>query len=175
MGYFRMLYSSGRSYPLSCMERYETSDSKGRRNWCSCVSRTGCSLVYFCLCIRYWRSNDVLMHILYKFLPILFGCHQRPERSFFIKGKQFPICARCTGELAGLIIGFLGWWFVQLPSSVYILLLIPLTVDGFIQLLTPYESTNLKRFLTGVLFGIGLISLFIMTSTVAYQFGLSII
>lgn len=115
------------------------------------------------------------MHFLYKFLPILFGCHQRPERSFFYKGKQFPICARCTGELAGLIIGFVGWWFVQLPSSVYILLLIPMSVDGFIQMLTPYESTNLKRLITGFLFGIGFISLFLLTTTVAYQFSQSFI
>ena len=37
------------------------------------------------------------------------GCHQMPERSFFYKGKQFPVCARCTGVIIGqsvaLIIG----------------------------------------------------------------------
>ena len=29
------------------------------------------------------------------------GCHQMPERSFFYKGKQFPVCARCTGVIIG--------------------------------------------------------------------------
>src|SRR6476469_9730789 len=24
-------------------------------------------------------------------------CHQRPERSFWFWGAQFPVCARCTG------------------------------------------------------------------------------
>ncbi|MBQ3473297.1 MAG: DUF2085 domain-containing protein, partial [Methanobrevibacter sp.] len=24
-------------------------------------------------------------------------CHRMHERSFFIKGHQFPVCARCTG------------------------------------------------------------------------------
>ena len=24
-------------------------------------------------------------------------CHQRPERSFHIGGRQMPVCARCTG------------------------------------------------------------------------------
>ena len=24
-------------------------------------------------------------------------CHQRPERSFHIAGRQMPVCARCTG------------------------------------------------------------------------------
>ena len=37
------------------------------------------------------------------------GCHQMPERTFFYKGKQFPVCARCTGVIIGqsvaLIIG----------------------------------------------------------------------
>lgn len=30
-----------------------------------------------------------------------FICHQRPERSFFINGRQMPVCARCTGLYAG--------------------------------------------------------------------------
>lgn len=32
------------------------------------------------------------------------GCHQLPERSFFYNGKQFPVCARCTGAIVGQII-----------------------------------------------------------------------
>ncbi|HJB51594.1 MAG TPA: DUF2085 domain-containing protein, partial [Candidatus Oscillibacter pullicola] len=39
---------------------------------------------------------------LWRWLPIIFGCHCRPDRSFhFRDGTPFPICARCTGELAG--------------------------------------------------------------------------
>ena len=30
-----------------------------------------------------------------------FICHQRPERSFFVSGRQMPVCARCTGLYAG--------------------------------------------------------------------------
>src|SRR3954470_13491308 len=30
-----------------------------------------------------------------------FMCHQRPERSFFLRGHQLPVCARCTGLYAG--------------------------------------------------------------------------
>ena len=37
-----------------------------------------------------------------------------------------------------------------------LLLCLPLIADGFLQLLTPYESTNFKRVLTGVPFGFGL-------------------
>jgi uncharacterized membrane protein len=28
-------------------------------------------------------------------------CHQRPERSFFLFGRQLPVCARCIGLYAG--------------------------------------------------------------------------
>ncbi|MGG7175281.1 DUF2085 domain-containing protein [Clostridium neonatale] len=30
------------------------------------------------------------------------GCHQLPDRSFFIRSYQFPICARCTGNVVNL-------------------------------------------------------------------------
>jgi uncharacterized membrane protein len=38
-------------------------------------------------------------------------CHQRPERSFVVNGRQFPVCARCTGlyvsgAVAALAAGF---------------------------------------------------------------------
>ena len=40
------------------------------------------------------------------------GCHQIPERSFFFKGYQFPVCGRCTGVIIGeivtIILFFLG-------------------------------------------------------------------
>ena len=34
---------------------------------------------------------------LYQWLPIVFGCHCREDRSFHIREERFPICARCTG------------------------------------------------------------------------------
>src|SRR4249919_1949081 len=36
-------------------------------------------------------------------------CHQRPERSFFLDGHQFPVCARCTGLYLSGAIGIVGW------------------------------------------------------------------
>lgn len=93
---------------------------------------------------------------IYKWLPIFFGCHCRSDRSFHWKGKQFPICARCTGELFGIFAGIVTSVFYLFPIAACFLLLLPLVVDGFIQLLSNYESNNILRGITGVLFGLGL-------------------
>ena len=55
------------------------------------------------------------------------------------------------------------------------LLLIPLILDGFIQLKTVYESTNLRRVVTGFLFGYGLVSLFVISSIAAFRFGFNLL
>lgn len=97
-----------------------------------------------------------------KFLRILFGCHARPDRSFFYKGKQFPICARCTGELVGIFLGILLAFLIEIPSfPVVLLLMLPMVFDGFLQLLTSYESGNIRRLITGILFGIAFVYLLI--------------
>ncbi len=93
---------------------------------------------------------------------MFFGCHARPDRSFYFRGKQFPICARCTGELIGLIAGIpiaviWGW-----PKFyIVVLMMAPLVFDGFRQRLTSYESTNMRRLFTGIPFGIAFIFLLI--------------
>ena len=96
---------------------------------------------------------------IYKWLPIFFGCHCRPERSFYYRGRQFPVCARCTGELAG-ILAVVFTWAVWHPGTVCsLMMLLPLVIDGMIQLCTAYESKNIRRLWTGVLFGYGLTNL----------------
>jgi len=82
-------------------------------------------------------------------------CHQHADRSYFIGGNQMPFCARCTGIFLGLTIGMIiGTIFkVKIGVGLYILTLLPMALDGVIQLLTPYESTNLVRLLTGLLVG----------------------
>lgn len=93
-----------------------------------------------------------------KFLQIFFGCHARPDRSFYFRGKQFPICARCTGELIGMIAGIPIVIFQGCPRFVIVLvMMIPLVFDGFLQRLTSYESGNIRRLITGILFGIAMI------------------
>ncbi len=63
------------------------------------------------------------------------GCLQMPERSFFYKGKQFPVCIS--------LLGLMGFdWILQ--------------ESGFRQ------STNPRRLLTGFAGGFGLFSFYII-------------
>jgi uncharacterized membrane protein len=87
-------------------------------------------------------------------------CHCRADRSFFIKGRQFPLCARCTGILAGNItmpfflfdVFYLNiWWALAL--------IVPAYIDGWSQLYFRRSSNNTLRFFTGLLMGIGLTAL----------------
>ena len=88
------------------------------------------------------------------------GCHQMPERSFFIKGFQFPVCARCTGILAGYILAAICRGFrIRVGYRKSCFMLIPMAVDGGLQYLTGYHSNNRRRFWTGLLAGFGFIQL----------------
>lgn len=89
-------------------------------------------------------------------------CHQRPDRSFFIKGRQLPLCARCTGILIGYFLGVIIAFITKCSfHQFYLLLLIPMIVDGTIQQRYMIESNNLRRLITGILGGIGIIYVFI--------------
>lgn len=86
------------------------------------------------------------------------SCHQKPERSFFIKGYQFPLCARCTGIALGHIIAL---FIAPFRSFRYCIgfLMFPLAIDGTAQYFTSYESNNCKRFITGLLYGFAFTSI----------------
>ena len=86
------------------------------------------------------------------------GCHQMHNRSFSFCGYQFPVCARCTGLGLGHLAGFISS-FVLFKYNV-IFFLIPaffsglmLGIDGTGQYYKKWESTNLRRLITGLLCG----------------------
>ncbi len=99
-----------------------------------------------------------------KFMKVghMLGCHQRPDRSFFIKGYQFPLCARCTGVLAGEIFTLLTFWFLFIPVIFLMFFPIPMAIDWIRQEKYDKESTNKRRFITGFFAGIALGYLHIM-------------
>ena len=107
----------------------------------------------------------------YKYLPILFGCHCRADRSFHFRGRKFPVCARCTGEGTGFLLAAVTFWIGHPSVPLLFLLLIPMILDGALQQRTSYESTNIRRFITGLLFGYGATLLFILSYAAVLKYG----
>jgi uncharacterized membrane protein len=102
-------------------------------------------------------------------------CHQIPERSFFIAGRQLPLCARCTGTFLGAVLG-LGAMLLYgrrraagLPPAPVLGILVVFVAfwgfDGLNSYLTffpgvpnLYEPQNWLRLSTGMLNGLALIT-----------------
>lgn len=81
------------------------------------------------------------------------GCHQLPERSFFYRGHQFPVCARCTGVILGQIAGSIAFFFVSLSYDAIGFLCFLMFFDWWLQRVHILQSTNPRRFVTGILCG----------------------
>ncbi|MCB9273614.1 MAG: DUF2085 domain-containing protein [Lewinellaceae bacterium] len=87
-------------------------------------------------------------------------CHRKPERSFFWRGRQFPACARCTGIHLGYLSMplFLFGWF-HLDPWLSLALIVPTYADGALQAFYNWESNNRRRLVTGLMAGVGTMSL----------------
>lgn len=99
---------------------------------------------------------------LYRFFWVLgkqSGCHQIPERSFFYKGKQFPVCARCSGGFCGYLSGTILYLYVRMPLWLCLLLCFLMFLDWYVQFLKLLPSNNIRRFITGLLCGCGLMQI----------------
>ena len=79
-----------------------------------------------------------------------------PERSFHFNGMKFPVCARCTGVLAGSIAAYVAFLFYALPMSFCFVGCAVMFADWFVQRLGIWESTNGRRLVTGMLGGYSL-------------------
>lgn len=114
-----------------------------------------------------------------KLLQYAFLCHRIPERSFHFHGKQFPICARCTGILCGYIVGLILLAFYgRISLTLAFLMVLPMVIDGTGQLVNKWKSNNIRRLITGILGGIAIdfliINITISFVTFGRQFGESI-
>ncbi len=88
-----------------------------------------------------------------------FVCHQLPSRSYFLAGYQMAYCERDTAiyltmALAGLLWARFRRQLPNLPWWGFLVLVLPIALDGFSQLLGLRESTWQLRTLTGSLFGL---------------------
>ena len=93
------------------------------------------------------------------YVGLVIGCHQRPDRSLCVLGRQVPVCARCLGMLIGPLFAPLYLWF---PSPwIAAAVISAFLVDGFTQLTGCRESKNWMRFLTGAGFSASVVFLMI--------------
>lgn len=90
-------------------------------------------------------------------------CHQLEERSLFVDGKPLSVCARCTGIYIGIFSTLLYLHLfkrkraITIPTikmSFFLLLLtVPLMIDGLGSYFILFDSNNLRRLITGIIFG----------------------
>ncbi len=107
-------------------------------------------------------------------------CHQMPERSFFIFGKQLPVCSRCTGLYFGFLWGAILYPFIfklnrlWIPSRKYLLLAsIPVAIDIFIRTFRIAENTFASRFTTGLILG-AITVLFVVPGILSIKYNYSV-
>ena len=128
-----------------------------------------------------WSELNPYYAFVYAFGDL--NCHQKYERSWTINGNQMPVCARDVGIFFGLALGGwwfsrkgLNRWTIRdsfltlfpdsMTAPLYIkdrrlstmlgtglLFCLPVILDGGIQAISAYESTNPLRVLTGLPFG----------------------
>jgi len=128
-----------------------------------------------------WSELNPYYALIYAFGDL--NCHQKYDRSWSINGNQMPVCARDVGIFLGLAFGGwlfsrrgLNRWTIRdsfltlFPDStidrlyindrrmtamlgIGLLFCLPVILDGGIQAITAYESTNPVRILTGLPFG----------------------
>lgn len=106
-------------------------------------------------------------------------CHQIAARTIFLNGNEMPVCARDASLFFFITVGLalaavvkpniavskaiVGMFPAKIRARLDtgkrqmlftwllgIAMIAPLGIDGMMQLVTPYESTNVLRFLTGI-------------------------
>lgn len=89
-------------------------------------------------------------------LNIKLGCHRLPDRSFTIRGKPMPFCARCLGASIGHVFSFVLFCLGLLPPFILCLFfMLIIFLDWSLQRWFGVMSTNPRRLVTGIIGGIG--------------------
>lgn len=124
-----------------------------------------------------WNNLSAYPHAVYLLGDVL--CHQKDGRCFEINENQMPVCSRCLSVYVGFLFALIFTLFIPntlskneyflrtlpknlrekakrkiglefLPLILIGLFLLPLAIDGGMQLFTSYESNHMLRILTGL-------------------------
>src|SRR6267143_3530296 len=87
-------------------------------------------------------------------------CHQIPERSFFIAGHPFAVCARCFGLYAGFTLATIFYPLlrslkrIDAPPRMWLFIAAaPLAIDYALGAFGIWNNTHTSRCITGALLG----------------------
>jgi len=94
------------------------------------------------------------------FFSLHYVCAQIPSHSFYILGHQLGLCARNFSIYASMFLTSVVFVLSKkrlpgIPWWVWILMILPMALDGTTQMFGLRESTWQLRLLTGTLFGVG--------------------
>ncbi len=87
-------------------------------------------------------------------------CHQIPGRCFVLSGHPLAVCGRCLGIYAGFAAGLVLYPFMRgfarvalPPVRLFLLLTLPMVLDGAAGILGVWKSPIGLRFATGFAWG----------------------
>ena len=110
----------------------------------------------------FWKKTATFMYFFYK--PV---CHQITDRSFLIDGFTMTVCVRCFAFYLGGFIITLFYIFkdkIEMwRTSMYVLLAFPVFLDFSVEKLNFYSNITELRFFTGLLFGVMLFHLVLLS------------
>lgn len=110
--------------------------------------------------LAYFGNNAAEAWLLHTYHGL---CDQVPSHSYYLFGHQVCLCERCLAIYTTFLLGGLALAIVPrlrkaarpLDWRLWLLLIVPMALDGGTQLLGWRESDLLLRTLTGFLFGLG--------------------
>lgn len=102
-------------------------------------------------------SDSIISNHVYKFFSRI--CHQYDSRSLHLFGQKLTVCARCTGIYFGflgavILFGFFSLKKILRTTTVFLIAIVPMLLDIFLDLVKIHSSNLTTRFATGLIFGI---------------------
>lgn len=105
-------------------------------------------LIYFLK--HKWDSLLIKLFVDNIFLHKFVACHRLSSRSFFVRNRQFHICARYTGLITGCAMSVLLIPCQRYVAPLFLSFIFLLTLDGLTQLFGWRRSNNTLRLITGL-------------------------